>query len=137
MFGLDLKVTKNSQLEIIKQEGKVDCTIKIGFCQITFTIDGEEAKKAIASQTNSTTVGATSSSNSTTSAELAGSVSIEVKDLSMNGLTSTFEIRFKFMEHDKEKEEIEVQAKAKAAQNVVIQQAQQGMKMGKLLTNAL
>ena len=39
------------------------------------------------------------------------------------------------MEHDKEKEEIEAQAKA--AQNVVIQQAQQGMKMGKLLTNAL
>ena len=64
-------------------------------------------------------------------------MSIEVKDLSMNGLTSTFEIRFKFMEHDKEKEEIEAQAKAKAAQNVVIQQAQQGMKMGKLLTNAL
>jgi len=106
MLGLDLKVTKNSLLEIIKQEGKIDCTIKKGFCEVTFTIDGEEAKKTLSNFTNSTTAGATSSSSSTTSAELAGAVTIEVKDLSSNGLTSTFEIKFKFMENDKEKEAI-------------------------------
>lgn len=93
-------MTKNDLLEIIKPEGKVDCSIKVGFCQITFTIDGEEAKKAESALTNSTITETASSLNSTTAAELTGAVIIEVKDLSSSGLTATFEIRFKLMEHE-------------------------------------
>ena len=70
-------MTKNDLLEIIKPEGKVDCSIKVGFCQITFTIDGEEAKKAESALTNSTITETASSLNSTTAAELTGAVIIE------------------------------------------------------------
>ena len=70
-------MTKNDLFEIIKPEGKVDCSIKVGFCQITFTIDGEEAKKAVSDLTNSTITETASSLNSTTAAELTGAVIIE------------------------------------------------------------
>lgn len=51
-------------------------------------------------QTNSTTTASASNSNQTTTAELAGAVTIEVKDLSSDGLISTFEMKFKLIEHE-------------------------------------
>ena len=55
-------------------------------------------------QTNSTTTATASNLNSTTTAELAGAVTIEVKDLSSDGLISTFEMKFKLIEHEIEQQ---------------------------------
>ena len=66
----------------------------------------------MSTSTNSTTKNTKSSLNLTNEAELACAVTIEVKDLSSGGLTATFEIKFKFMEHEIEKEVLSTEAEA-------------------------
>ena len=83
--GLEILLTAN-ELQALVQISELDY-FKVGYGRIVLSIDGVESNKELAQVKSAST-------DPQASVELKGTVTVVVKDVSPDGLTSAFEINF-------------------------------------------